>query len=167
MRARRRHERSVKSSVGPRWGAVAPWGAHPYSHDGRPGRPPSALERMSELLPSGETRLLVLERYLELQLEAVRKRLADLARSAVATPHPEPKRRPSAPIPRRPMSPEWVVELNDGLPERVHEGQCRKVKARRSAATAVTAHEARVLLANGLSPCPECSPDIELDIDTT
>ncbi|GAA3371244.1 hypothetical protein GCM10020367_21120 [Streptomyces sannanensis] len=101
--------------------------------------------------------------YLELQLAAVRHRLA--ATEPRAAGQPTAAAAPAATRPIDTTSAEWKVEqmrTSDGpLPGRVHKGDCHMD----GKSVAIDIHRARVMLADGVDACPICRPDTALGID--
>lgn len=104
---------------------------------------------MSEL-PPDLPRLRVLETWLVLCLDRVRREIADKERRELELRQAEE---------RQPLAPDWLVKPGIGsgpLPIAVHVGSCHMTGKRRRG---VSQEEARRALAGNVEACPHCSPD--------
>ncbi|MFF3348997.1 DUF6233 domain-containing protein [Streptomyces sp. NPDC002779] len=106
-------------------------------------------------LPPDLPRLRILETWLALTLDRVRRRIAEEERRAA-----ERQRGIAA----RPPAPDWLVEqsLNrDVPPVYVHVGGCHMAGNR---SRGVDRGQAIRALADGVDACPHCRPDTELGV---
>ncbi|MFF4290989.1 DUF6233 domain-containing protein [Streptomyces sp. NPDC001633] len=122
-----------------------------------------------QLLPSDPYLLRIIERYLVLQLTAVRRRLAQSGGSGVSQAggdvHAQGGRVESTGARSARPAPEWVLQLGIGArrqPVAVHCGGCA---AARGSVVPVSRRDALEALAGGVEPCFACRPDRELQVD--
>ncbi|WP_326615183.1 DUF6233 domain-containing protein (plasmid) [Streptomyces scopuliridis] len=106
-------------------------------------------------LPPDLNRLRVLETWYAACLHEVREAIARLETLGPAQPGTG-RARPA------PWA-EWKVEVQrmaaDGVPWRVHQGDCGMGKGR-----GCTRDEARRMLTDGVEACPYCNPDVALGL---
>lgn len=110
---------------------------------------------MSELLPSDLSRLRTIAFYLELQLQAVRERIAEAEQW-------EASRRAAA---RPATPPEWTLQMDVGAdprPVAVHHGDCTVGGQR---VRRITRRDAIEALTAGIEACALCQPNRELQVD--
>ncbi|WP_331759783.1 DUF6233 domain-containing protein (plasmid) [Streptomyces sp. NBC_01525] len=106
-------------------------------------------------LPPDLPRLHAIATYLQLELERVHHRMAEVEQW-------EASRRASA---RPAVRPEWTLQMDIGAdprPVAVHHGECSVPSARMRQITRRDAFEA---LAAGVQACVLCRPDRELQVD--
>ncbi|MGW6292776.1 DUF6233 domain-containing protein [Streptomyces sp. NPDC055058] len=104
-------------------------------------------------LPPDLPRLRVLETWLQLTLDRVRRQIADAERR---------ERERQQGLAARPAPPDWLLEqgLNrDAPPVQVHIGGCWNAGKR---SRPISRDEALHALADGVKPCVQCRPDPEL-----
>lgn len=112
-------------------------------------------DRQVQDLPPDADRLRVLELWLQLSLQRVRDRIADLERR-------DAERRQGAAA--APAVPDWVVETGIGADQPrlyVHVGGCRMAGTR---VQAVTRDVAARAAADGIEACSHCGADATLGI---
>ncbi|WP_326617658.1 DUF6233 domain-containing protein [Streptomyces decoyicus] len=110
---------------------------------------------MSDSLPRDLPRLHAIALYLDLQLRAVRSRIAEVEQW-------EASRKAAA---RPPSPPEWTLQVDVGGEQRpvaVHHGECTVAGTR---SRRITRRDAIEALAVGVEPCLMCRPDRELQVD--
>ncbi|WP_327310037.1 DUF6233 domain-containing protein (plasmid) [Streptomyces sp. NBC_01298] len=102
------------------------------------------------------------QRQAEQAIRDLEAQLAAAARRQHAPPRPGPRRPPPPSVAGgMPVPPDWKVESMRGrdgpVPMSVHVGACTMGEGR-----AVSRDEARRLIAEGVEPCPFCSPENSL-----
>lgn len=104
-------------------------------------------------LPPDLPRLRILETWLTLTLDRVRRQIADAERR-------EQERQRG--IDARPPAPDWLIEMGlnrDSPPNMVHDGHCHMAGKR---SRGISRTDALRWLAEGIPACTHCRPDSEL-----